>query len=74
MTTIAAEKVGPARLVAVGKPEQPPLCGLLVDAGKLESTDVDRALRDLDALLGTYAAPATVTSGILDAGNPAFSR
>jgi general secretion pathway protein E len=45
MTTIAAEKVGPARLVAVGKPEQPPLCGLLVDAGKLESTDVDRALR-----------------------------
>lgn len=36
--------------------------------------DVDRALRDLDALLGTYAAPATVTSDILDAGHPAFSR
>ena len=36
--------------------------------------DVDRALRDLDALLGTYAAPATVTSDILDAANPAFSR
>ena len=45
MTTIAAETIGPARLVAVGKPEQPPLCGLLVHAGKLESTDVDRALR-----------------------------
>jgi DNA/RNA-binding domain of Phe-tRNA-synthetase-like protein len=36
--------------------------------------DVDRALRDLDALLGTYAAPATVTSDILEASNPAFSR
>ena len=36
--------------------------------------DVDRALRDLDALLGTYAAPTTVTSDILDSGNPAFSR
>ena len=45
MTTIAAETIGPARLVAVGKKEQPPLCGLLVDCGKLESTDVDRALR-----------------------------
>ena len=45
MTTIAAETIGPARLVAVGKPEQPPLCGLLVDVGKLESADVDRALR-----------------------------
>ena len=45
MTTIAAETIGPARLVAVGTPEQPPLCGLLVDCGKLESTDVDRALR-----------------------------
>jgi general secretion pathway protein E len=45
MTTIAAETIGPARLVAVGIPEQPPLCGLLVDAGKLESSDVDRALR-----------------------------
>jgi len=45
MTTIAADIIGPARLRAVGKPEQPPLCGLLVDCGKLESTDVDRALR-----------------------------
>jgi general secretion pathway protein E len=45
MTTLAAEKIGPARLVAVGTPEQPPLCGLLVDVGKLERTDVDRALR-----------------------------
>jgi general secretion pathway protein E len=45
MTTIAAETIGPARLVAVGKTEQPPLCGLLVDCGKLEATDVDRALR-----------------------------
>jgi len=45
MTTIAAEQIGPARLVAVGTTEQPPLCGLLVDCGKLESTDVDRALR-----------------------------
>ncbi|MGD8485523.1 MAG: phenylalanine--tRNA ligase beta subunit-related protein [Chloroflexota bacterium] len=36
--------------------------------------DVDRALRDLEALLGRYAAPATVTSDILDAGNPAFVR
>ena len=44
MTTIAAETVGPARLTAVGKPEQTPLCALLVDAGKLGSTDVDRAL------------------------------
>jgi general secretion pathway protein E len=45
MTTIAAETIGPARLVAVGTPEQPPLCALLVDTGKLESPDVDRALR-----------------------------
>lgn len=45
MTTIAAETIGPARLRAVGTPEQPPLCGLLVDCGKLETTDVDRALR-----------------------------
>ena len=45
MTTIAAETIGPARLRAVGTPEQPPLCGLLVGCGKLETTDVDRALR-----------------------------
>ncbi len=45
MTTLAADTVGPARLVAVGTPEQPPLCGLLVDAGKLDTSDVDRALR-----------------------------
>jgi len=36
--------------------------------------DVDQALRDLEALLGAYAAPATVTFDILDLGNPAFSR
>ena len=34
--------------------------------------DVDRALRDLQALLGTYASPATVRSAILDADHPAF--
>jgi general secretion pathway protein E len=45
MKPIAAVTVGPARLVAVGTPEQPPLCGLLVDAGKLEAFHVDRALR-----------------------------
>ena len=34
--------------------------------------DVDRALRDLQALLGTYASPATVRSAMLDADHPAF--
>ena len=34
--------------------------------------DIDRALRDLQALLGTYAAPATVRSAQLDADHPAF--
>ncbi|MCK5325576.1 MAG: hypothetical protein KAJ57_06195, partial [Woeseiaceae bacterium] len=45
MKPTAAVTIGPARLVAVGTPEQPPLCGLLVDAGKLEMADVDRSLR-----------------------------
>jgi general secretion pathway protein E len=45
MKSLAAVKIGPARLVAVGTPKKPPLCGLLVDAGKLESPDVERALR-----------------------------
>jgi general secretion pathway protein E len=31
--------------MAVGAPDRPPLCGLLVSTGKLESPDVDRALR-----------------------------
>ncbi|MDH3611682.1 MAG: ATPase, T2SS/T4P/T4SS family [Gammaproteobacteria bacterium] len=45
MKSLAAVKIGPARLVAVGTPKRPPLCGLLVDAGKLESPDIERALR-----------------------------
>ena len=45
MKSLAAVKIGPARLVAVDSPEREPLCGLLVDAGKLMSPDVDRALR-----------------------------
>lgn len=36
--------------------------------------DIDRALRDLQSLLGSYAAPSAVRSDILDATNPAFSR
>lgn len=36
--------------------------------------DVDRALRDLEALLGSYASPATVYAEVLDATHPAFSR
>jgi len=44
MRSLAAVKIGPARLEAVGTHERPPLCGLLVDAGKLERDDVDRAL------------------------------
>jgi DNA/RNA-binding domain of Phe-tRNA-synthetase-like protein len=36
--------------------------------------DIDRALRDLQSLLGSYASPATVRSDILDATNPVFSR
>jgi DNA/RNA-binding domain of Phe-tRNA-synthetase-like protein len=36
--------------------------------------DVDRALRDLQSLLGSYASPATVRSDILHAGNPDFTR
>jgi DNA/RNA-binding domain of Phe-tRNA-synthetase-like protein len=36
--------------------------------------DVDRALRDLEALLGSYASPATVRADILDASNPVFMR
>ncbi len=45
MESVAAINIGPARLVAVGTPEKPPLCGLLVDEGKLTSSDVERALR-----------------------------
>ena len=36
--------------------------------------DVDRAIRDLEALLGHYAAPATVRSDILDATHPTFAH
>ena len=36
--------------------------------------DVDRALRDLEALLGSYASPATVYAEVLDATHPTFSR
>ncbi len=36
--------------------------------------DIDRAVRDLEALLGSYAAPSTVYAEVLDAGHPAFSR
>ncbi len=45
MKPVAAEKIGPARLVAVGTSERMPLCDLLVDAGKLQASDVERALR-----------------------------
>jgi DNA/RNA-binding domain of Phe-tRNA-synthetase-like protein len=34
--------------------------------------DIDRALRDLQALLGAYASPATVRAEQLDSGQPAF--
>jgi len=36
--------------------------------------DIDRAVRDIEALLGSYASPATVYGEILDATHPAFSR
>jgi len=36
--------------------------------------DVDRALRDLGSLLGTYTAPTTVRSEVLDTSEPTFSR
>jgi DNA/RNA-binding domain of Phe-tRNA-synthetase-like protein len=36
--------------------------------------DIDRAVRDVEALLGSYAAPSTVYAEVLDAGHPAFSR
>ncbi len=36
--------------------------------------DIDRAMRDLEALLGSYAAPATVYGEVLDATHPTFSR
>ena len=45
MKSVSAVQIGSARLVAVGAPERAPLCGMLVDAGKLMSPDVDRALR-----------------------------
>lgn len=36
--------------------------------------DVDRAIRDLEALLGSYASPTAVRADMLDAGNPVFDR
>ncbi len=36
--------------------------------------DVDRALRDLQSLLGSHADPSSVRSGIVDASDPSFSR
>ena len=45
MKPVAAEQIGPARLVAVGTSERTPLCDVLVDTGKLDSSDVERALR-----------------------------
>ena len=45
MKPVAAEKIGPARLVAVSASERTPLCDVLVETGKLETSDVDRALR-----------------------------
>lgn len=36
--------------------------------------DVDRAVRDLEALLGSFASPEAVYSQILEAGRPALSR
>jgi len=36
--------------------------------------DIDRALRDLQSLLGSYAVPSAVRSDILDASDPVFSR
>lgn len=36
--------------------------------------DIDRAMRDLQALIGSYASPATVRGEILDAMNPTFRR
>ena len=36
--------------------------------------DVDRAIRDLEALLGSYVAPSTVYAEVLDATHPAFTR
>ena len=63
MTTIAAETIGPARLVAVGTPEQPPLCALLVDTGKLDS---DRA-RDVTRF--TCRAIVEEANRLADTGN-----
>jgi DNA/RNA-binding domain of Phe-tRNA-synthetase-like protein len=36
--------------------------------------DIDRAMRDLEALLGSYASPSTVRSELLDSANPTFRR
>ena len=49
---------------------------LVTVEGHLEAApvDVDRAIRDLEALLGSYAAPATVYAEVLDATHPAFTR
>jgi len=41
---------------------------------KAAPDDIDRALRDLEALIGSYASPATVRSDVLDASNPTFTR
>ena len=38
------------------------------------ANDIDRAMRDLAALIGSYAAPASVRSELLDATNPSFRR
>ncbi len=36
--------------------------------------DIDRALRDLQSLLGSYASPSAVRVAILDASSPTFPR
>ena len=36
--------------------------------------DVDRAVRDLEALLGSYVSPSTVYAEVLDAAHPSFTR
>lgn len=36
--------------------------------------DIDRALRDLQSLLGSYASPSAVRSAVVDASHPSFSR
>lgn len=36
--------------------------------------DIDRALRDLQSLIGSHASPTSVRSGMVDAVDPAFSH